>query len=149
MNMEDLKKLSPEEAIEQHSWSSIAWLFQPTNALQLLLRMNRQMVISELKKKGMPEDGHIRDELIKSLGREDHYRCLLKEKKLKERRMAKKITVTMKDPDGVYESVKDAGYNIDEMPEDVEKVMGKYFEYGEYMTVEIDIEKGTATVLEV
>lgn len=76
-----------------------------------------------------------------------------------------KFKVTMKDPDGVYESRQDAitndvanieGLNEDEREavaeertEAVKKAMGKWFEYDEYLTVEIDTDAGTCTVLPV
>lgn len=73
-----------------------------------------------------------------------------------------KFTVTMKDPDGVYDSVRDAiddnlpsGLDEDELEhlaqerkEELSELMKKWFRYGEYLSVEIDTEKGTCTVLE-
>jgi hypothetical protein len=72
-----------------------------------------------------------------------------------------KFTITLKDPDGVQDSI-DA---LDEMesvaglePDEIEAVQearkekareitSKWFEYGEYLTVEIDTEAKTCTVL--
>lgn len=75
-----------------------------------------------------------------------------------------KIKVTLKDPDTMYDAVQDF---VDEelkasnLPEDeqeavkdlrVEKyseAVGKFFEYGEYLTVEIDTDAKTARVVPV
>lgn len=74
-----------------------------------------------------------------------------------------KFTITMKDPDSYYESVMDA------ITEDVRQIQDKdereavrsvreekihallktWFEYCEYLTVEIDTEKKTCTVVPV
>lgn len=73
-----------------------------------------------------------------------------------------KFTVTMKDPDGVYDSIEEAvreSIKAMGLPEDeaealteartetVKKTTGKFFRYGEYVDIEIDTEAGTATVL--
>lgn len=74
-----------------------------------------------------------------------------------------KFTVTMKDPDGVYESIEDAVNEIRVgglSPEELDAVREKrrekthhlckrWFEYGEYLRVEIDTEAQTCTVLPV
>ena len=74
-----------------------------------------------------------------------------------------KIRVTMKDPDalidGVSESMiglKIAGLSEEEndtiktkREEEVREELGKYFKYGEYLTVEWDTETKTITVLPV
>lgn len=73
-----------------------------------------------------------------------------------------KIKVTMKDPDTLHDAVADAvrdevaglaGLSEDEREAVEEKrraavmaAAGKWFRYGEYLTVEIDTEAGTATV---
>jgi hypothetical protein len=73
--------------------------------------------------------------------------------------------ITMKDPDGVSDCIQDAATeavrSIDSLDDDerddmievrkdkLGKVCGKWFEYGEYLTVEVDTEKGTCTVVEV
>lgn len=72
------------------------------------------------------------------------------------------ITVTLKDPDTMYDAVQD---HVDEelkasnLPEDeqelvkdarVEKyseILGNFFEYGEYLTVEFNTEAKTARVV--
>jgi len=75
-----------------------------------------------------------------------------------------KFKITMKDPDGVYESIKDAadaslanveglsGHERNELIENrVEQIgesIGKWFEYKEYLTVEIDTDKQTCVVVE-
>jgi len=73
-----------------------------------------------------------------------------------------KFKITMKDPDGVYNSVTDAaaasaaavnGISDDEREsleesrrEEITECIGKWFEYSEYLTVEIDTDSMTATV---
>jgi hypothetical protein len=75
-----------------------------------------------------------------------------------------KFTVTMKDPDTLGDAISDAiKAELDEMPglpddeaeevadmrrEKVAKLCSKWFEYGEYLRVEIDTEAGTCVVLE-
>lgn len=74
-----------------------------------------------------------------------------------------KIKVTMKDPDTMYDAVQNAviqelvaiGMPNDEFERMVElrseklrAKMRKWFEYGEYLTVEFDTETMTATVLD-
>jgi len=56
-----------------------------------------------------------------------------------------KFTVTFKTPDAVQHA-------LDELPADADwestqKVLDKFVEYNEYVRVEFDTEKGTATVL--
>lgn len=73
-----------------------------------------------------------------------------------------KFTITMKDPDGVYDCIEDAvkdslkasglpGDEQDALKEvrgnKIREVTGKFFEYGEYVNIEIDTDAGTATVL--
>lgn len=75
-----------------------------------------------------------------------------------------KFKVTMKDPDVLEDAINDAVKNAlseVDLPEDeilelreiraekVKEITDKWFEYGEYLTVEIDTESGTATVCEV
>ena len=76
-----------------------------------------------------------------------------------------KIVITLKDPDGVWDSIEEAvrvsiesleGID-DEEREDLQELRfeqaredcSKFIEYSEYVTIEIDTEAGTATVLEV
>lgn len=74
-----------------------------------------------------------------------------------------KIKITMKDPDGVFDSVKEAVQREVEklqLPEDeaeslielrtekTNKLLRKWFESGEYLTVEVDTEAETCTVEE-
>lgn len=75
-----------------------------------------------------------------------------------------KFNVTMKDPDGVSESVKVAveksvkaieGLSeserekiIESRTEEVNEALSKWFSGGEYLTVEIDTEAETAVVVE-
>lgn len=76
-----------------------------------------------------------------------------------------KFRITMKDPDGIYECTEDAikrdvaaipGLSEEEREVVLEKrrdaiidVRARWFEYGDYVTVEIDTDAGTATVVEV
>lgn len=74
-----------------------------------------------------------------------------------------KVRITFKDPDGVYEAIDDAvkeslktdGLDKDEAEaiselrhEKVSRVLSKWVEYGEYVTVEFDTDAGTAIVVE-
>jgi hypothetical protein len=76
-----------------------------------------------------------------------------------------KIKITVKDPDGVYESINEAvkksvasiegleDFEREEMEESrtesVGEKLSKWIEYGEYITVEFDTETGEATVIPV
>ena len=76
-----------------------------------------------------------------------------------------KFRVTMKDPDGFHESIDDAAsqtmaaypeLSVDEAEaikeirqEALRKACSKWFEYHEYLTVEIDTEAKTCVVVEV
>jgi hypothetical protein len=71
--------------------------------------------------------------------------------------------VTMKDPDTLHDAIQDAvaklpmnGLDDDEAElvrekraEKVGELCGKWFEWGEYLTVEIDTTSGTCRVIEV
>lgn len=73
--------------------------------------------------------------------------------------------IQMKDPDGVYESVRDAAQSslgeakglteteleklCESRRDELDTLIRKWFQYGEYVTVEIDTEAMTATVCEV
>lgn len=74
-----------------------------------------------------------------------------------------KFRVTMKDPDTLNDAISDAirqQLAESQLPEDeqeelleireekVGKICGKWFEYGEYLTIEIDTETQTARVVE-
>lgn len=73
-----------------------------------------------------------------------------------------KFTVSMKDPDTLHDCIRDAvkaevaklGLSDDEAEaleevrhEKVSDVCSRWFQYGEYLRVEIDTEAGTCTVL--
>ncbi len=64
-----------------------------------------------------------------------------------------KIRITMKDPDGVYDGVYEAchdGAGISEDGrEEIKTTLRTWFEYEEYLTVEVDTETNTIRVLEV
>lgn len=73
-----------------------------------------------------------------------------------------KFKVTMKDPDTLYDAVNDAvkaqieeiGITdedeiealLEKRAEKVREICAEWFEYGEYLTIEIDTEAKTATV---
>ena len=72
-----------------------------------------------------------------------------------------KFKITMKDPDGVYECIeqaaKDWAKEANALPDEMEAIIqsrhmklreicGQWFEYGEYLTVEIDTDAKTITV---
>ena len=54
-----------------------------------------------------------------------------------------KIHVTMNTPDCIYYATKDLS---DHKKEEVEQLCTQWFQYGEYVTLEIDTEKGTCEV---
>jgi hypothetical protein len=76
-----------------------------------------------------------------------------------------KIKIQLKDPDGVYDSIKEAARKsvreIKELTEEEQSALEekrhqdlaskcrKWIEYGEYVTIEIDTETGEAIVLPV
>lgn len=70
--------------------------------------------------------------------------------------------VTMKDPDSVYEGINDAlDEELNDMPEDeaeairelrmekAQDIASEWFEYGEYLTVEVDTDRQTIRVVPV
>ena len=62
-----------------------------------------------------------------------------------------KFTVMFKDPDGVYDSLKDAGIIGEDgtaVNEEAKKLVDKFVEFDEYVYLEFDTEAGTVTVLE-
>lgn len=73
-----------------------------------------------------------------------------------------KFRVTVKSPDGVYESIREAAeesveplgldkeeaeYLCEKRQESLSEFAAKWVKYGEYITVEFDTEAGTATVV--
>lgn len=73
-----------------------------------------------------------------------------------------KFQITMKDPDGCYDCMKQAAEDsvasldvsdeekdllIDSRESEVKKACSKWFRYGEYLTVEVDTEANTCTVV--
>lgn len=154
MTRDGLMKLSPEEAFNAISWESIEDVFEPTTSFQLLLRLNYIGTIKVLRQKldiiNKLEKGkemELWNLTKKDIATEDYYRCLKQEKYKQEKRETMKFTITMKDPDGVYDSMKDAGYDLDDLPEDVQTLIDKYVEFGEYMNIEFDIIEQTARVV--
>ena len=73
-----------------------------------------------------------------------------------------KFSVTMKDPDTLNDAIADAiaslhvdGLDADELEDvrerrknKVRSLCGKWFRYGEYLTVEIDVDAETCTVVD-
>ena len=71
------------------------------------------------------------------------------------------IQVTLKSPDGYSASVDEAVHEnlpeglsqdeidaiVDERKEEADEALAKWFEYKEYVTIEVDTEKGTARVI--
>jgi hypothetical protein len=154
MDRAELMKLSPEEAFNAISWESIEYLFEPANAFQLLLRLDYNGTIKVLRQKldviNKLEKGRemeLWNEAKGYIAIEDYYRLLKEEKYKQEKRETMKFTITMKDPDGVYDSMKDAGYDLDDLPPEIDDVIKKFFEFKEVVTIEFDIETGEATVV--
>lgn len=65
----------------------------------------------------------------------------------REKRMANKFKILFKDPDGVFDCVEEAGYDLNDLPTDVERVLNKFLDFKEMITIEFDIEKGMARVV--
>jgi hypothetical protein len=77
--------------------------------------------------------------------------------------IAVKIRITFKDPDGVWECVREAAAEqigdtpgldkeerellIDSRQEKISDALEKWIEYGEYVEIEFDTDAGTATVV--
>jgi len=57
-----------------------------------------------------------------------------------------KITLTFKTPDASYYALQDI--QDEDKKAEAEAVIAKFVQYDEYVDIEIDIEAGTATVLE-
>lgn len=74
-----------------------------------------------------------------------------------------KFIITMKDPDGVYDSIEDslttpdlsnlteeeADAVIEKRREERTEIISKWFEYSEYISIEIDTDAKTARIIEV
>lgn len=58
-----------------------------------------------------------------------------------------KITISMKNPDCVWDALEEAGIDPNDRPAKVDRVMRKFVEFDEYITVELDTDKCTAVVL--
>ena len=58
-----------------------------------------------------------------------------------------KFEITFKDPDGVYESLRD-WFGENEVPGKAHAVMDKYIQHEEYITIEFESDNQTAKVLE-
>jgi len=55
--------------------------------------------------------------------------------------------MTLKDPDGVYDAIEDAGLDLNDLPDDVELILDKFVEFNEYVVIEFDLAEQTATVV--
>ena len=55
-----------------------------------------------------------------------------------------KFTVTLKDPDGIYDSIDEAAK---EEAKRIEETVGGFFEYGDYVHIEVDTDAGTAILV--
>ncbi len=61
-----------------------------------------------------------------------------------------KLRIVLKDPDGVWDSVQDAGIDPNEIEEsEFRDVFERFVEFKEYVVVELDSETGEARVLPV
>lgn len=59
-----------------------------------------------------------------------------------------KFNVTFKDPDALEYAIQDAlNENPDANEDTLRKAAGPFFDYGEYVTIEIDTDRKTATVV--
>ena len=58
-----------------------------------------------------------------------------------------KFCITMKDPDGVYDSLQEAATEHGVERSELEDIIKLWFQYSEYLTVEIDTDAGTCTVV--
>lgn len=109
------------------------------------------------------ERGRIADVPVVVVGLGRVRRALRRNKLAKGRwAMSEKIVITFKDPDGVYESLREhvddsLGVTEDLLPSErkrlvqervseLGKKLSKWVEYGEYITVEFDLKAETATV---
>jgi hypothetical protein len=69
-----------------------------------------------------------------------------------------KLRLTFKDPDGVYDSLKEeairlldeeqSAQTVQDKINDLYDVVEDYITFGEYVTIEIDTDAGTATVVQ-
>ena len=57
------------------------------------------------------------------------------------------IKITFKNPDAIDTALADHGVTSPEKKAEYQKVFDKFFEYGEYVTIQIDTRTGTATVV--
>lgn len=60
-----------------------------------------------------------------------------------------KLRIMFKDPDGVYDSLEEAGLDPNDLPDDVKRVVEKFIEFSEYIYIDFDIANGTAEVVPV
>jgi len=58
-----------------------------------------------------------------------------------------KFVVTFKDPDSLYDEIDDNTNDKVEAANAKKYCVAKWFKYGEYVSIEIDTEEGTARVL--
>ena len=60
-----------------------------------------------------------------------------------------KVRLVLQDPDGVYESFKDAGMDMDTLEGPLQHLFKNFFLFGEVVTIELDTETRVATVIPV
>ena len=59
------------------------------------------------------------------------------------------VTITLKDPDGFYESFKNHGLDIDDLTAQQQAALNKFVRYKEYLVIELDLANGTARIVPV
>lgn len=65
-----------------------------------------------------------------------------------QRKAKMKFRVTFKTPDVVDNTIENLGVEPDEQEAIYKQVVSKWFKYGEYVTIEVDTNADTATVVE-
>lgn len=58
-----------------------------------------------------------------------------------------KIKFYLRDPDGIWDSLIDAGLDPNDLDDDIYDTISKYIEYMEDICIEIDFESGKAKVV--
>lgn len=146
----ELMRMDPRDAYEFLSWEAIEFLFAPRDAFELMLRKNYDGTLANIRANDKPiVKDPLWEDMKHAIASEDYFRHLKTERDNAEKRMNKKIRINLKDPDGVYDSIESAGYDMNDLPSKVDDVLRKFIEYKEYLSVEIDIETGEARVLKV
>ena len=58
------------------------------------------------------------------------------------------IKLDLKDPDGIWESLKAQGLDLSDLEPNIDNAFNKWVTYGEYVSIIIDTDTGKATVEE-